>query len=134
MWYFAYGSNLNITAVAEWCRHHSQRTPHLKPGKPAVLDNYRLCFPVFSEYWGGGTADIVYDPAHYAPLALYLDRSLAADGTILLTESLRADASVFLEGLLEHGFADEKRALWVMENGRRERTWLHTLQRSRGVG
>jgi len=79
-------------------------------------------------------ADIVYDPAHYAPLALYLDRSLAADGTILLTESLRADASVFLEGLLEHGFADEKRALWVMENGRRERTWLHTLQRSRGVG
>jgi len=71
MWYFAYGSNLNITAVAEWCRHHSQRTPHLKPGKPAVLDNYRLCFPVFSEYWGGGTADIVYDPGKYVAGAIF---------------------------------------------------------------
>ena len=37
----------------------------LKPGKPAVLDNYRLCFPIFSEYFGGGIADIVYDPGKY---------------------------------------------------------------------
>ena len=74
-------------------------------------------------------ADIVYDPAHYAPLASFLDRSIAPSGTILLTESLRADASVFLEGMLAHGFVDDKRALWVMEDGRRERTWLHSLQR-----
>lgn len=74
-------------------------------------------------------ADIVYDPAHYAPLARFLDRGLAPSGTILLTESLRADASVFLEGLLALGFLDDKRALWVMEDGRRERTWLHTLRR-----
>ena len=79
-------------------------------------------------------ADIVYDPAHYAPLALFLDRSLAPSGTILLTESLRADASVFLEGLLARGFVDDKRALWVMEDGRRERTWLHTLQRAARPG
>src|SRR5580765_3902666 len=71
MWYFAYGSNLNSRAVAEWCRHHGHRPPALKPGKPAVLDNYRLCFPIFSEYWAGGIADIVYDPGKYVAGALF---------------------------------------------------------------
>src|SRR3954465_14538310 len=71
MWYFAYGSNLNARAVAEWCRHHGHRPPSLKPGRPAVLDNYRLCFPIFSEYWQGGIADIVYDPGKYVAGALF---------------------------------------------------------------
>lgn len=71
MWYFAYGSNLNIAAVAEWCRHHGHKTPNLKAGRPAVLDNHRLCFPVFSEYWGGGTGDIIYDPGKYVAGALF---------------------------------------------------------------
>ena len=74
-------------------------------------------------------ADIVYDPAHYAPLSRYLDCHLAAGSTILLTESLRADATVFLAMMDGLGFADEKSALWVMEAGRRERTWLHELRR-----
>jgi len=65
MWYFAYGSNLNRRAVTDWARHHGLRPPSMKNGVPAVLDNYRLCFPVYSEYWGGGTADIVYDPGKY---------------------------------------------------------------------
>ena len=59
MWYFAYGSNLNARAVSDWCRHFGHRAPNLKPGRPAVLDNYRLGFPIYSEYWGGGIADIV---------------------------------------------------------------------------
>lgn len=72
MWYFAYGSNLNARAVAEWCRHYGHRAPAaLKSGKPAVLDNYRLCFPIFSEYWGGGIADIAYDPGKYVAGALF---------------------------------------------------------------
>src|SRR6059058_4033836 len=71
MWYFAYGSNLNSRAVAEWCRHHGHRPPTMKQGKPGVLDNYRLCFPIFSEYWGGGIADIVYDPGKYVAGALF---------------------------------------------------------------
>lgn len=71
MWYFAYGSNLNIAAVSEWCRHNGHRTINMRPGKPAVLDNYRLCFPIFSEYWGGGTGDIVYDPGKYVAGALF---------------------------------------------------------------
>src|SRR3954453_8995572 len=71
MWYFAYGSNLNSRAVSEWCRHFGHRPPPMKPGKPAVLDNYRLSFPIFSEYWGGGIADIVYDPGKYVGRAVF---------------------------------------------------------------
>jgi hypothetical protein len=71
MWYFAYGSNLNSSAVAEWCRHYRYRPPALKPGKPAVLDNFRLCFPIFSEYYAGGIADIAYDPGKYVLGALF---------------------------------------------------------------
>jgi hypothetical protein len=71
MWYFAYGSNLNNRAVTDWCRHYGHRPPNLKPGRPAVLDNYRLSFPIFSEYWGGGIADIVYDPGKYVAGALF---------------------------------------------------------------
>lgn len=62
MWYFAYGSNLNSRAVGEWCRHFGYKPPTLKPGKSAVLENYRLGFSIFSEYYSGGIADIVYDP------------------------------------------------------------------------
>lgn len=71
MWYFAYGSNLNSRAVSEWARHFGHRPPAMKSGKPAVLDNYRLCFPIFSEYWGGGIADIVYDPGKYVAGVLF---------------------------------------------------------------
>jgi hypothetical protein len=42
----------------------------MKSGRPAVLDNYRLSFPVYSDYWGGGVADIVYDPGKYVAGAL----------------------------------------------------------------
>ena len=71
MWYFAYGSNLNSRAVTEWCRHYGHRAPALKTGRPAVLDNYRLCFPIYSDYWGGGIADIVYDPGKYVAGVLF---------------------------------------------------------------
>ena len=71
MWYFAYGSNLNARAVAEWCRHYGLRPLQLKSGRSAVLDNYRLCFPIFSEYWQGGTADIAYDPGKSVAGALF---------------------------------------------------------------
>ena len=71
MWYFAYGSNLNSRAVAEWARHFGHKPPAKKAGKPAVLDNYRLSFPIFSEYYGGGIADIVYDPGKYVMGVLF---------------------------------------------------------------
>src|SRR3954466_101577 len=92
MWYFAYGSNLNSRAVAEWCRHHGHRPLALQGGKPAVLDNYRLGFPIFSEYWGGGIADVVYDPGKYVMGVLFdlqdadlavLDRKVVRERDVL---------------------------------------------------
>jgi hypothetical protein len=71
MFYFAYGSNLNARSVAEWCRHYGHKAPALRGGMPSILDNYRLAFPVFSEYWGGGTADIIYDPGKYVAGAVF---------------------------------------------------------------
>ena len=35
-----------------------------------------------------------------------------------------------VDGLLARGFQDERCALWVTEDGRRERTWLHGLKRN----
>lgn len=92
MWYFAYGSNLNTRAVSEWCRHFGHRPPSLRPGKPAVLDNYRLCFPIYSEYWGGGTADIVYDPGKYVAGVLF-DLSEAEMKTLDLKVQRKLDSS-----------------------------------------
>jgi hypothetical protein len=62
MWYFAYGPNLNACAVADWCRRHGHPSPPLTGGRPAVLDDRRLCFPTYNEDWGGGIADVIYDP------------------------------------------------------------------------
>lgn len=92
MWYFAYGSNLNSRAVTEWCRHYGHRPPNLKPGRAAVLDNYRLCFPIFSEYWCGGIGDIVYDPGKYVAGALF-DLSEADLKTLDAKVGRRLDAA-----------------------------------------
>ncbi len=74
-------------------------------------------------------ADIVYDPDSYEPLVAFLDRHLAVHGTLLLTETLRADARNVIKALGERGFADDKEALWITEDGKPERTWLHTMRR-----
>jgi hypothetical protein len=92
VWYFAYGSNLNSAAVAEWARHYGHKPPALKGGRAAVLDNYRLCFPIYSEYWGGGIADIVYDPGKYVAGAVF---DLTADELRVMDEKVgrKLDAS-----------------------------------------
>lgn len=71
MWYFAYGSNLNSKAVSEWCRHYGHRAPAMKHGRPVILSNYRLCFPIYSDYWGGGIGDIEWDPGKYVAGVLF---------------------------------------------------------------
>jgi predicted nicotinamide N-methyase len=74
-------------------------------------------------------ADVVYDPAHYEALVRFLDSHLDEGGTILLTESLRADARAVISMLTRSGFEVATRAVSVEEEGRAERTWLHTLRR-----
>jgi predicted nicotinamide N-methyase len=76
-------------------------------------------------------ADVVYDPHSYAGLVEFLDVHLAPAGTLMLTESLRADAQNVVAALRHRGFGDHKEALWVIEDGKPERTWLHTLRRTR---
>ena len=66
------------------------------------------------------------------PLVSFLDEHLSPDGEILLTESLRADAKLFLATLCAQGFEDSVSASWVEEDGQRERTWLHRLKRTNG--
>lgn len=53
--YFAYGSNIDIDRMRERC-------PTAEVLGSGVLRDYRLEFTVYSQGWGAGTADIVYEP------------------------------------------------------------------------
>lgn len=74
-------------------------------------------------------ADVVYEPDAYKPLVAFLDEHLADTGTLLLTETLRADAQRVVDGLIDCGLTHDKQALWIEEYGKPERTWLHTFRR-----
>jgi predicted nicotinamide N-methyase len=74
-------------------------------------------------------ADVVYEPESYEPLVRFLCEHTAPHGRILLTETLRADAQRVLRALEASGFDRTTRAVWVPEEGKRERTWLHELHR-----
>jgi predicted nicotinamide N-methyase len=75
-------------------------------------------------------ADVVYEPPSYEPLVAFLDAHVAPGGRVVLTESLRADAKRVLALLSARGFALDTEAVWVPEDGKLERTWLHTLARA----
>jgi len=74
-------------------------------------------------------ADVVYEPESYQPLVDFLFAHTAEGGRVLLTESLRADAKRVLEMLVERGFSLATESVWVPEDGKLERTWLHELSR-----
>lgn len=63
MYYFAYGHDLNWRSVAEWCDRHGVRAnlPRVE-ARAAVLQNYRIAFAQYDEYWNGGVADVVPEP------------------------------------------------------------------------
>ena len=108
MLYFAYGSNLNAAAVADWSRYVGIKPPVLREPTAAVLENYRLGFPVYSDYWGGGVADVSADPGKTVMGALWdvseadldkLERK-SVDGLAEGTGSRRIEVDVrpFLNG------------------------------------
>ena len=83
----------------------------MKTGKPAVLDNYRLSFPIYSEYFGGGIADIVYDPGKYVAGALFdlseadmkvldqkIDRKLVGDREVGLYKRIEVKVAPLTKG------------------------------------
>jgi predicted nicotinamide N-methyase len=74
-------------------------------------------------------ADVVYEPQSYEPLVDFLFAHTAGGGRVLLTESLRADAKRVLEMLVERGFSLATESVWVPEDSKLERTWLHELRR-----
>jgi len=76
-------------------------------------------------------ADIVYDPDGYPTLVDFLDSHLQDNGSILLTETLRADARQVIDMLADRGMTISTDAVWIDEGGRSERTWLHTLARAK---
>jgi len=75
-------------------------------------------------------ADVVYEPMSYEPLVEFLSAHTAPGGRVLLTESLRADTKRVLTMLIERGFSLVTEAVWVPEDGKLERTWLHDLSRA----
>lgn len=64
VWYFAYGSNLNVaqlmTRIGKW-----------KAARKAVLKNHKLTFDICSPSWGGGVADIVESEGNSVKGAIY---------------------------------------------------------------
>jgi gamma-glutamylcyclotransferase (GGCT)/AIG2-like uncharacterized protein YtfP len=66
MYYFAYGSNLNL----KWMK---KRCPETVLVGPAALADYKLAFRYKSTSWpGGGAADIIYCPGQVVWGGLYL--------------------------------------------------------------
>ena len=74
-------------------------------------------------------ADIVYQPEDYTPLVDFLDAHLARPGVLLLSESLRADAKQVVRALEARGLARTTQAVWIPEQNKRERTWVHRFVR-----
>jgi hypothetical protein len=132
VWYFAYGSNLNIgqmmTRVGEWIISNK-----------AILKNYKLVFNVNSPRWGGMTAnlvktdnpnDIVYgvlysiSPEKLDVLSVYeknkpADILVETDGGKLqakayIFQTARASGhpsdaylNVIVDGLIQHGYSED---------------------------
>ena len=75
-------------------------------------------------------AEVVYDPGSYAALCHFLDRHLAAGGTIRLTDAFRSDAERFFAALRARGFVGERSARREWEDGQPYGLFLWTFRRS----
>ena len=71
MLYFAYGSDLNWSALLDWGKAKNQFIPPRSAAQPAVLAHHRLCFPAYEPFWRGGVADAVSEPGKSVGGALY---------------------------------------------------------------
>lgn len=59
MRYFAYGSNLNMTALQAWCWKSGLRDAEFVIHGPAILHDHSLAFNRLSSIWGGGVLSVV---------------------------------------------------------------------------
>jgi gamma-glutamylcyclotransferase (GGCT)/AIG2-like uncharacterized protein YtfP len=65
--YFAYGSNLDLLALTNWCLQAGFAEPAVDVLGPAWLPDRRLAFTRWSAGWQGGVADVVPAPGCVAP-------------------------------------------------------------------
>jgi hypothetical protein len=68
--YFAYGSDLHVDSIIDWCRHADRPLPWRNSLRPAVLAHHRICFPTYESFWQGGVADITHQPGKMVSGAL----------------------------------------------------------------
>jgi predicted nicotinamide N-methyase len=75
-------------------------------------------------------AELVYEPSSYSPLCDFLDRHLAAAGSIHLTDAFRSDAQRFFDELTARGFRGERRPWREWEDGKPQGLFLWTFRRA----
>ncbi|MBI2434256.1 MAG: gamma-glutamylcyclotransferase [Candidatus Hydrogenedentes bacterium] len=56
--YFAYGSNLNLEHLHDWCRSHGFTAAELHPKYQACLPDHELVFNYGSSRWDGGVLNL----------------------------------------------------------------------------
>lgn len=59
MYYFAYGSNMDLEDFSAWCKKKNCVSPKLSDRKPVLLRGYRLQFNYYSDGRGAGAANIM---------------------------------------------------------------------------
>jgi predicted nicotinamide N-methyase len=79
-------------------------------------------------------AEIVYEPAAYAPLAEFLDAAVAPGGELLLTDAFRSDATTFFATLERRGFRGRRMPRREWEEGRPQGLFLCAFSRSEAGG
>lgn len=82
MYYFAYGSNLNLSDLNRWCDEKGESGNFLEFYSAAVLKDFRLAFTYHSKNRRGGVLDIV--PEQGAETTGVLFKVLNEDGWRLL--------------------------------------------------
>jgi predicted nicotinamide N-methyase len=75
-------------------------------------------------------AELVYDPQAYRPLCDFLERHLAPNGVIHLTDAFRSDAETFFAELRGRGFEGDRRSCREWEEGRPQGLFLWTFRRA----
>lgn len=65
MKYFAYGSNLKLEDLNDWCRRKNVPNPKLTNPQPFKLENYKLGFTRKSINRKGGVADIIFSTGDF---------------------------------------------------------------------
>lgn len=57
-WVFAYGSNMDLTDFARWCRERRRPAGRIERALPARIEGYRLVWNYHSRARGGGAANV----------------------------------------------------------------------------